>query len=596
MKIRSTVFCVASLLIIFSFSCKSVPSSSEGTVGTIDTEVQPIAGSESKLSTENTETQGIQLAVPVIPSKTEKLGNFPDISSATLKLIENGTLSSLKTALSQLRTPDQVYNNQQIILLNVISGIMNIVYPSEKISWPIPPVDFENNYTAALNSAKKGGYDFSAGNSDFLELTLPSLVLLTAPSLKNFYPESEASLKDALKLYPESFLANYLLALLFYRQNRDIEAMQYFAKAYAIDDSCLTMNQTYANCLIRNNENALADKISKKILQENPDNAEILKVSAISSFNYGDLQSAEQYVIRVLQQEPDNMEFILLRAKILMKKGEYLNVSSLLDVYGRNNGTSKDYLLLRAELQRDWNKNISAASSTMQTALNFYPDDIDVLLMSASIMAASGQKIGQRTLKDVLDTVLQKDPENILAKELLISEYINSENWNSAYNISSSLINDKNYSQEILLKHIKSCIKMNLISEARSTLTLLNSLNVEKSVLELADVQVLIAEGKKAEAVNLIQKALSLYSGKLKSDFYYERSRIASSDEQRLSDLRSSLTANPRNPDALFALYKYYFDKADYRKAQYYLRQVVALNPENSKLTELNAQLDSLIK
>ena len=43
------------------------------------------------------------------------------------------------------------------------------------------------------------------------------------------------------------------------------------------------MNQTYANCLIRNNENALADKISKKILQENPDNAEILKVSAISS-------------------------------------------------------------------------------------------------------------------------------------------------------------------------------------------------------------------------------------------------------------------------------------------------------------------------
>ena len=66
--------------------------------------------------------------------------------------------------------------------------------------------------------------------------------------------------------------------------------------------------------------------------------------------------------------------------------------------------------------------------------------------------------------------------------------------------------------------------------------------------------------------------------------------------DDTLDDLRLSLTANPRNPDALFALYKYYFDKADYRKAQYYLRQVVALNPENSKLTELNAQLDSLIK
>lgn len=580
-NLRRTIFCVTSLLLIFSFSCKSVPDNVEEGVSVETT--PPI------------EQQAVQLSVPTSPPKIEKLGNFPDINPSTLKLIENGTLLSLKEATSLLRSPDQVYNNQQIILLNVISGIMSIVYPGEKLSWPIPPVDFENNYTAALNSAKKGVYDFSVGTSDFLELALPSLVLITAPSLKNYYLESEASLKDALKLYPESFLANYLLALLFYRQNRDVESMQYFEKAYAIDDSCITMNQIYANCLIRNNKNALADKISKKILQNNPDNIEILKVSAISSFNSGNLQSAEQYVIRVLQQEPDNMEFILLRAKILMKKGEYLNVSSLLDVYSRNNGTDKDYLLLRAELQRDWNKNISAASSTIQTALNLYPDDIDVLLMAASIMASSGQKIGQKSLRDVLDTVLKKEPNNAFAQELLISEYLNLEDWNSAYNLSFSLINKKNYSTQILLQHIKSCIALKLSSEARNTFILLKNYSVEKNILDLVEVQILIAEGRKAEALNLIQKALSEYSGKIKSNFYYEKSRIASNDDQKLSDLRSSLTANPRNPEALFALYEYYFKKADYRKAQYYLRQVVALNPESKKLAELNAKLDTLI-
>lgn len=583
-KLRSTIFCVASILLIFSFSCKSVPEVETS----VPVEVTPVSPP--------LEEQAVQLTVPVIPPKPEKLGNFPDIKKSTLNLIEKGTLSSLKTAASELRSPDQVYNNQQIILLNVISGIMSIVYPSEKLSWPIPPVDFENNYTAALNSAKKGVYDFSVGTSDFLELTLPSLVLITAPSLKNYYQESETSLKEALSLYSDSFLANYLLALLFYRQNRDFEAMQFFEKAYLIDDSCLTMNQVYANCLIRNNENELADKISKKIIQENPDNTEMLKVLAISSFNSGNLQAAEQYVIRVLQQEPDNMDFILLRAKILMKKGEYLNVSSLLDVYARNDNTNKDYLLLRAELQRDWNKNISSASSTMQIALNLYPDDIDILLMAASIMATSRQKIGQRTLKDVLDIILQKEPENAQAQELLISEYINSENWNDAYNLSSTLINKNNYSTEILLQHIKSCIQMGLSSEARNSINLLKTMKIESSLLELATVQVLIAEGKKAEAFSLIQRAISIYSGKAKSDFYYEKSRISANEEEKLSDLRLSLTANPRNPDALFSLYKYYFDKADYRKAQYYLRQVVALNPENSKLTELNAQLDSLIK
>lgn len=583
-KLRSTIFCVASILLIFSFSCKSVPEVETS----VPVEVTPVSPP--------LEEQAVQLTVPVIPPKPENLGNFPDIKKSTLNLIEKGTLSSLKTAASELRSPDQVYNNQQIILLNVISGIMSIVYPSEKLSWPIPPVDFENNYTAALNSAKKGVYDFSVGTSDFLELTLPSLVLITAPSLKNYYQESETSLKEALSLYSDSFLANYLLALLFYRQNRDFEAMQFFEKAYLIDDSCLTMNQVYANCLIKNNENALADKISKKIIQENPDNTEMLKVLAISSFNSGNLQAAEQYVIRVLQQEPDNMDFILLRAKILMKKGEYLNVSSLLDVYARNDNTNKDYLLLRAELQRDWNKNISSASSTMQIALNLYPDDIDILLMAASIMATSRQKIGQRTLKDVLDIILQKEPENAQAQELLISEYINSENWNDAYNLSSTLINKNNYSTEILLQHIKSCIQMGLASEARNSINLLKTMKIESSLLELATVQVLIAEGKKAEAFSLIQRAISIYSGKAKSDFYYEKSRISANEEEKLSDLRLSLTANPRNPDALFSLYKYYFDKADYRKAQYYLRQVVALNPENSKLTELNAQLDSLIK
>lgn len=584
-KLRSTVLCVSFILLIFSFSCKSVPDVAQ--VPPVETEPE---------QTESLEQHAIQLTVPTIPSKPEKLGNFSDIKTSILRLVEKGTLESLKTAAAELRTPDQVYNNQQLILLNVISGVMSIIYPTEKLSWPIPPVNFENNYTAALNSAKKGVYDFSVGTSDFLELTLPSLVLITAPSLKNFYLESEKSLKEALIIYRDSFLANYLLALLFYRQNRDSEAMIYFANAYAIDDSCLSMNQTYANCLIRNNENALADKISKKILQDNPNNTEILKVSALSSFNSGDLQSAEQYVIRVLQQEPDNMEFILLRAKILMRKGEYLNVSSLLDVYARNNANSKDYLLLRAELQRDWNKNISAASSTMQTALNLYPDDIDILLMAASIMATSGQKIGQRTLKDVLDTVLKKEPDNSQAQELLISEYINSENWNSAYNLSSSLINEKKYSTEILLQHIKSCIQLELVEESRNTVNLLKLMDVDKSTLELAEVQVLIAEGKKTDALNIIQNAISEYSGKIKSTFYYEKSRISTNDEQKLADLRSALTANPRNPEALFALYNYYYDKADYRKAQYYLRQVVALNPESEKLAELNAKLDSLIK
>ncbi|MCI6323077.1 tetratricopeptide repeat protein, partial [Treponema porcinum] len=62
-----------------------------------------------------------------------------------------------------------------------------------------------------------------------------------------------------------------------------------------------------------------------------------------------------------------------------------------------------------------------------------------------------------------------------------------------------------------------------------------------------------------------------------------------------LSDLRSSLIANPRNSDALFRLYQIYFDKKDYRKAQYYLKQVVALNPNDEEFHRLNDELTLLL-
>ena len=81
----------------------------------------------------------------------------------------------------------------------------------------------------------------------------------------------------------------------------------------------------------------------------------------------------------------------------------------------------------------------------------------------------------------------------------------------------------------------------------------------------------------------------------MKSALYYQRSRLESSEDKKLSSLRSSLTANPRNEEALFALYELYFNKNDYRKAQYYLKQVIALNPSNQELLEINANLENYL-
>ena len=71
---------------------------------------------------------------------------------------------------------------------------------------------------------------------------------------------------------------------------------------------------------------------------------------------------------------------------------------------------------------------------------------------------------------------------------------------------------------------------------------------------------------------------------------------MTSNESTMLSDLRSSLISNPRNSDALFRMYQIYFKRKDYRKAQYYLKQVVSLNPNDETYLRLNKELDQLVK
>jgi len=82
----------------------------------------------------------------------------------------------------------------------------------------------------------------------------------------------------------------------------------------------------------------------------------------------------------------------------------------------------------------------------------------------------------------------------------------------------------------------------------------------------------------------------------MKSFLYYERSFVHTSEDEVLNDLRSSLTSNPRNKDSLYRLYEIYYGKKDYRRAQYYLKQVVALDSSNAQLLQKNNELDLLLK
>ena len=548
-------------------------------------EAESEVSAKSESDTENTH----MVSLPVIEKKP-----FQDIDKEIFFNMESGTFTSLKNAVTKLRRADMEYSQDEAILLYTASAMMEILYPEQKINWQVPEASEENSYVASILSAKKGAYDFSSPLEDCLSCLLPSLLLVTVPSVQNYYPDSEAALKKALEYNEKSVLARYLLGLLYNRQKRYEEAALYLEKAYEAEKNP-SITVAYAEALLYSGNTQKAYELTRTDTQTAVTSVELLYLASVAAFNEGDYEAADNYIIQVLQREPDNGDYLLFRGRILMAKGEYIKVSSLLDAYERVKKNNKSYLLLRSQLLLVWNKNTAAASSVLTEAMNNYGKDTDVLLASASLASSASVKIAGFSAEELVAMVLAASPDKTEAIKIHVAEAIKNENWNEAYKANSRLVNEFKIS-DALVSHIKICIALKKLDEARSSIKQLTAFKGSENdeVIE-STIKLYIAEGKKSEAHALITKQLANANAKAKSILYYERSRISPTEEGQLSDLRSSLTANPRNQEALYDLYLLYYNRKDYRKAQYYLNQVVALSPNDPKLLEKQEELKTLI-
>jgi len=534
------------------------------------------------------------ISIP-LPVNTDR-SYFASIDKAVLTLVQDGSPFSLGQAISQLHKSDVTqYKNNEAVLLNIISQLLTIVWPSEHIKMEVPVVKESNPYTEAIESAKKGIYDTSTGNNDFFTLLLPSLVLLTTDSKTDFYAQSEAALTKALNIQKTSLLANYLMGLLYLRQEKADKAVEYFNIALANDSSVFEIQKNLAEAyFIQKNYEKTLDLCEALLVKQNQ-NVELLQLCAQSSYALNNLERSEDYVLRVLQLDPANIDYVLFRAEILMNKADYVRASSLLDVYGRSDPTGRKYLLLRAQMQKNWNKNTTTASETLSTALRLYPEDEEVLLMAAEFSSSTEIVLNDKSALDYASKVLDKNPTELRALIVCISEMIKKGDWLSAYSVCQPLVEREDVTSDILYNYINICLHLNKSSEAWSLISGLYQANPEDEVTQQMYIQVLIATKRNREALTLINALIPSANSKMKSFLYYQKSLLDTDEETVLSDLRSSLTANPRNADVLYRLYQIYYGRSDWKRAQYYLKQVVALEPKNQDILNKNQELDALL-
>ena len=535
----------------------------------------------------DTQTASIKL-----PSK--KRTYFSKIDQEIMNLVEDGTPSALRSAMAMLRQNSSNYEENEKVLMAVCAQMMKIVYPSQKVTWDVPEAPDDNPYLGALKSVEQGVFDSSTGNVDFLTILLPSLVILKNSTDSSLYAPCETALNGALNLKQNSALANYLMGVLKNRQGKFEEAEKYISIAYSKMQDAEEVALLYINVLRKNEKLTLASEVLSHMSKDSND-LSVLKQNAYLAFDAKDLASAELYVARVLQQTPNDLEFVLFRAKILVEKNDYIHAVSLLDMYARQDNSSLDYLILRARVQLDWSKNTSAATETVEKALQLYPDNIDALMFAARISSQTDSPVAGKYADELAGKVLEKMPSNQQAMGYALDGLVHRENWQEAYAITKALISSEKVTPDIVEKYVTICVKLGKKNEAYDFAKKHYEANQSDEQLLQSYIYAYSQVGSRDAVLKYIGTLMNNASPKMKSYLYYRRSFLQLTEDNALADLRSSLISNPRNSDALFRLYEMYYAKKDYRKAQYYLRQVVAINPNDSSLRQLNEALTKLI-
>lgn len=533
-----------------------------------------------------------------LPKNSKKRTYLYKIDENALNLIENGSPSSIQEGVQLLNKPDSNYPENEKVLISVSASIMEIVWPSQKVTWSPFENTEDNPYTGAINSSKNGIFDSSTGNVDFLTTLLPVLVIFSNVKLSpEDYKNCEKAVKASLELRADSVLANYVAGCLYEKLSEYENAEKYLEFAYSKNPEVVEICIEYSKVLRANKKMELAAKVVESISgNSNISDIQVLKQNAYIAFEEKDFDKAEDYVARVLQQVPNDLEFVLFRAKIFIEKKDYIHAVSLLDIYSRQNDSDVEYLILRAKVQLDWSKNTSAATETVEKAMQLYPENTNVLMLAAKISSVIDAPVGGKYADELAELVLSKESGNADALTYALDGLIQRENWQNAYEISRQLISIKSDDSEIISRHVTVCIMLGKKTEALDYATKAYNANKTDETLLEAYVYAYCQSSSRDSSLQLVNSLMNNSSSKVKSYLYYRRSYLQRTEDLILADLRSSLISNPRNSDALFRLYEIYYGKKDYRKAQYYLRQVVAIKPNDSSVKKLNDALTQLIQ
>jgi Tfp pilus assembly protein PilF len=532
------------------------------------------------------------IPLPTAPPEEQAASERPlgsGVADAIRALVENGAPSSLLEALALIKSRGLEEGEYGRVMAAVSVTLLRKLYPDNRSV--LPPADPPrlHPYTRILNEAEQGRYCVPPRNSlDYLELTLPFLALLNETQEDRLLA-ALPDLKRARELNPRGMLASYFMGLVYEKTGRWEKAVLEYRRVYDASRGFYPAALGLARYLNSRGESEEEIALLSEMAIQYPDNMAIKRQLALVYYDNQDWSRAEPAIAEALRQDSQDGQFILMQARLLVEQGRFNQAQAPLDLYALINPNDRLYLFLRARLQAEGYQNRDGALNYLRSLLRSYPEDEEAMVYAAQILMESNRSEDQAEGREILGRLMAAGESSLLASALAAQDAVYRRAWAEAKPYLDRLLAERRSPQDLLLAYTveRSLGNWPAALAYAQELYQADSANDEGAI---AYIYSLIGIGRRSEAGALLETRLAGANGGIvKSRYYYLRSLLRSGEEA-MNDLHSSLFENPRNLNALTAMFEIYNRRRDERRALYYLKQALAIAPDDPQLKRYEAE------
>jgi tetratricopeptide (TPR) repeat protein len=510
-------------------------------------------------------------------------------------LTETGRLSSMLSALELIRSRDVSGSDFGRMMNGINTILIRLVYPDSPVRLPAIDLPQTHNYTRIIREAERGNYTRPPADSDdFFEHILPFLAVSYHVNPAS-YPDILRDLEKAAELRPNSVLPPFFQGNIHERLGRFAQAEESYLRAYNISNECYPAQIGIARIKRFTGNIQEASAIFSDLLLRYPDSNVIKRQLAITYYEIRDWSRALPAADAILHSDPQDGELLLIKAHILIEQEQYSQANLSLDSYASINSNNRNYLFFRARVQAEGQRNRDAALNYLRSILHTNSNDAEAMTYAAKLLMESQRPADIQEGRKYLERLREIAGSSIEVLGLSLLDAVKRESWQEAQGYLNQILVSRRTNNDLInAYYIERGLRNN--SRALSFAQELYEKDTSNNEYTAIYISALIDNGRREEASRLIESRLNtLSSGNIKSQFYFFRSRIQSNDEAALNDLRSSIFEDPRNLDALIAMFEIYHRQREERRAVYYLRQALAIAPDNPRLKQYEEQYASLL-